>query len=271
MRYQSKPVYIKPASMCRLAAYLGPSLALQRFLVDPPHSLIKQAWAPKEMQEAVLNADGFGIGWYNDSKPHTYLNIQPIWSDDNLDGLCASLHSDLWLANVRSATPGQMTGLNNTQPFVSGSLMYIHNGFIEDFNTQLRTRFHQRLHPEIQAGIRGNTDSEYLFALIRQHIGSDRQDPAAALRNAIDELTLILSDKGALLNVILSDGREIYALRHAINQSCPSLYYATELIDFPDAVLLASERLNDDKSWQAVPEHSLLTLNRDRNVQVEIL
>lgn len=257
--------------MCRLAAYLGPTLALQRFLVDPPHSLIKQAWAPKEMQEAVLNADGFGIGWYNDSRPHTYLNIQPIWSDNNLDGLCASLHSDLWLANVRSATPGQMTGLNNTQPFVSGNLMYIHNGFIEDFNPQLRSRFHQRLHPEIQAGIRGNTDSEYLFALIRQHAGSDPEDLAAALHNAIDELTIILSDKGALLNTILSDGKKIYALRHAINKGCPSLYYASELADYPDAALIASERLNDDDNWQAVPEHSLLRLERNKKVHVDSL
>lgn len=257
--------------MCRLAAYLGPMLALQRFLADPPHSLIKQAWAPKEMQEAVLNADGFGIGWYNDSgRPHTYLNIQPIWSDDNLDGLCASLHSNLWLANVRSATPGQMTGLNNTQPFVSGHIMYIHNGFIEDFNPELRSRFHQRLRPEIQAGIRGNTDSEYLFALIRQHINIG-EDLAAAVRNTIDELTLILSGKGALLNVMLSDGKGIYALRHAINKSCPSLYYATALADYPDAVLIASERLNDDSNWQSVPEHSLLTLDRDKKIHVDAL
>ncbi|HSR61949.1 MAG TPA: ergothioneine biosynthesis protein EgtC [Gammaproteobacteria bacterium] len=257
--------------MCRLAAYLGPTLALQRFLVDPPHSLIKQAWAPREMQEAVLNADGFGIGWYNDSRPHTYLNIQPIWSDNNLDGLCASLHSDLWLANVRSATPGQMTGLNNTQPFVSGNLMYIHNGFIEDFSPQLRSRFHQRLHPDIQAGIRGNTDSEYLFALIRQHSESEPEDLAAALRNAIDELTIILSGKGVLLNIILSDGKKIYALRHAINKSCPSLYYAMELADYPDAALIASERLNDDNNWQAVPEHSLLRLERNKKVHVDSL
>ncbi|MEE8513848.1 MAG: class II glutamine amidotransferase, partial [Gammaproteobacteria bacterium] len=29
--------------MCRLAAYLGPPITLQRFLVDPAHSLIEQA------------------------------------------------------------------------------------------------------------------------------------------------------------------------------------------------------------------------------------
>ncbi|MEJ2094057.1 MAG: class II glutamine amidotransferase, partial [Gammaproteobacteria bacterium] len=50
--------------------------------------LIKQSWAPKEMAEAVLNADGFGFGWYSDiNDPMIYLNTLPIWSDINLESL----------------------------------------------------------------------------------------------------------------------------------------------------------------------------------------
>lgn len=48
--------------MCRFAAYLGPEIALDRFLLEPGHSLVRQAAAPKEMHGALLNADGFGIG-----------------------------------------------------------------------------------------------------------------------------------------------------------------------------------------------------------------
>ncbi|HBE92200.1 MAG TPA: hypothetical protein DDW55_06595, partial [Gammaproteobacteria bacterium] len=51
--------------MCRLAAYLGPELRLEKLLIEPEHSLVKQSWAPREMLEAKLNADGYGYGWYD--------------------------------------------------------------------------------------------------------------------------------------------------------------------------------------------------------------
>ncbi|MFB3089839.1 MAG: class II glutamine amidotransferase, partial [Gammaproteobacteria bacterium] len=68
--------------MCRLAAYIGPEISLGRFLMEPSHSLLRQSWEPKEMDEAVLNADGFGFGWVNQSnKAAIYTNTYPIWSD----------------------------------------------------------------------------------------------------------------------------------------------------------------------------------------------
>ena len=49
--------------MCRLAAYLGPEIPLRSFLLDFPHSLYQQSWDPKELTEARLNADGYGVAW----------------------------------------------------------------------------------------------------------------------------------------------------------------------------------------------------------------
>ena len=51
--------------MCRLAAYIGPTLRLEELLLKPEHSLVKQSWAPREMMEARLNADGYGFGWFD--------------------------------------------------------------------------------------------------------------------------------------------------------------------------------------------------------------
>jgi len=249
--------------MCRLAAYLGPPILLEHFLLQPPHSLIKQSWAPKEMQEAVLNADGFGIGWYqNESRACTYLNTQPIWADVNLEYLSVSLTSPLWLANVRSATPGQMTGLANTQPFVSDNILHMHNGFINDFNPDIRQRFHEYLSPEIQAGITGNTDSEYLFALLRENMEKNKQDFVNLFKLTIASFSKIIKDGSALLNIMISDGNNVYALRHAINKPCPSLYFTHEDDFFTDASLISSEKLTDNDSWQNVPEHSLVILNK---------
>ena len=49
--------------MCRLAAYLGTEISLSAFLQEHEHSLIQQSWAPKEMQDGTLNADGYGVAW----------------------------------------------------------------------------------------------------------------------------------------------------------------------------------------------------------------
>ena len=249
--------------MCRLAAYLGIPVSLHRFLIDPPHSLIHQSWAPQEMDEAVLNADGFGFGWYPEpEKPATYLSTQPIWSDINLSGLAGSLISPLWMGYVRSATPGQMTSLANTQPFHTRQLLFMHNGFIKDFNSERKIRFHKYLKPEIQAEINGNTDSEYLFAILRQQLANQPDKSLSSiLINTLQQIKSIIADDTVLLNLIVSDGENLYAIKHAINGPCPSLYYSRGDKIFPDAIVVASEQLTKDSTWQPVPDHCLIVIS----------
>ncbi|PLW72317.1 class II glutamine amidotransferase, partial [Streptomyces sp. DJ] len=52
--------------MCRHLAYLGPAVALREVVTDPPHSLLRQSWAPRRQRHGTVNADGFGVGWYAD-------------------------------------------------------------------------------------------------------------------------------------------------------------------------------------------------------------
>jgi len=255
--------------MCRLAAYLGPSVSLNKFLLFPSHSLVKQSWAPKEMQEAVLNADGYGLGWYSvDGKAATYKNNLPIWSDINLDSLSDSLSSSIWLANIRSATPGQDNSLANTQPFVDDDIFYLHNGYVENFIPEIRIRFHDHLKPDIQASIQGNTDSEYLFAMVRQHYKLKNKQLSDCLLSAVSDLTKLIYDKTALLNFIMSDGEKFYVIRHALNNNCPTLYYTQNDESYPDSVLVASECLTESASWQPVPEHSLLILSKNSDPEI---
>lgn len=49
--------------MCRLLAYLGKPILLEELILKPEHSLLVQSYQPKELEVALLNADGFGIGW----------------------------------------------------------------------------------------------------------------------------------------------------------------------------------------------------------------
>ncbi|MCS3902976.1 glutamine amidotransferase [Methylohalomonas lacus] len=238
--------------MCRLAAYAGPPLSLRQLLLAPPHSLYKQAYAPAEMVSAVLNADGYGFGWYDDEqRPRIYTHTLPIWSDGNLPDLADSLSARLWLANVRSATPGQSVNLANTQPFRAGPLMYLHNGFLQDFNSGLRTRFHEHLQADLSASLQGTTDSEYLFALVRQHL-RHTPDLGRALSTALDELEDLLAGRQALLGIVMSDGDSLYAVRHGIGCAPPTMYVSDSDPDYAGGWLIASERLTEPRYWQTL-------------------
>ncbi len=51
--------------MCRHLAYLGMPVTLRTLLIDPPHGLYRQAWAPRRQRYGTVNADGLlGVGWY---------------------------------------------------------------------------------------------------------------------------------------------------------------------------------------------------------------
>src|SRR5690606_35436993 len=213
------------------------------------------------MREGVVNADGFGFGWYaaNDGEPAVYLNTCPAWTGPNLDVLCRVLESGTWLANVRSATPGQGLGHANTQPLTDGRVMFLHNGLIGSFRERGRPGLHRWLRPEIQAGIRGETDSEFLFAVLRQCL-SEAGDLKAAFLAAARALPEILDGTRVLFNVVCCDGENLLACRYAINGGdCPSLYVAKDTPAFPHAVLVASEPLDDGHGWTSLDPHSWLS------------
>src|SRR5438445_640825 len=92
--------------MCRFVAYLGQATTLERVISVPEHSLVVQSYRPGEMTSGVVNADGFGVGWYNralDPTPCVYTNLSPIWSDRNLPGLSRHIASQCIFANVAPA------------------------------------------------------------------------------------------------------------------------------------------------------------------------
>src|SRR5580700_7574325 len=69
--------------MCRHLAYLGPQVTLRSVLTDPPYGLLRQSWAPRQQKHGTVNADGFGVGWYDgdDPVPARYRRAVPMWGD----------------------------------------------------------------------------------------------------------------------------------------------------------------------------------------------
>lgn len=248
--------------MCRLAAYIGPSITLAQFLLQPRHSLVRQSYDAREMTEARVNADGFGFGWFAHDLPERFVSPMPIWSDGNLPGLGRTLRAATWVGNVRSATPGIPYGHGSNQPFADAELLFLHNGYLGDFAT-LRSRIRAFIDPAVENGIAGGTDSEYVFALLRHFLLDNDMPVDEALLQLCHLLQEWLEDRRALLNIVVADGERLYATRHALNADCPSLYFTTDDEAFPGGLLVASEALTDSLYWKPVPAHHLLILDRD--------
>jgi len=260
--------------MCRLLGYLGLPVQLDHLLYQPAHSLIAQSYQPREMTAGLLNADGFGIGWYHsqlDTEPFAYKNVLPIWNDSNLPNLSRYIESGCILANVRSATPGLAIDISNCQPFQHGRLLAIHNGYIENFHQTICRPMRDQLHDTIYQTIRGSTDSEHIVALLAHQC---LMMPDLPLDQALAKILYTLVELsanygvGVSANLVISDGQQLVASRFACRGEhstvpAPSLYWLQDDAQFPSAVIIASEPFFEGH-WQAFPEHSILRVDADR-------
>lgn len=262
--------------MCRLLGYLGEPVQLDRLLYQPDHSLIVQSYQPREMTAGLLNADGFGLGWYHaqqQTEPYTYKNLLPIWSDVNLPSLGRYIESSCVLANVRSATAGSAVDLSNCQPFQQRNLLGMHNGSIANFRQTLYRPIRDRLSDTAYLTIEGNTDSEHLFALFLNEL---EDAPELSLATAL-ERTLAIVEKLAIdqqvrfsANLMVSDGKQLVASRLAVGVETPTLYWLRDSDHFSKAVLIASEPLFED-NWIAFPDRSIVTVSNDLDIQTQPL
>lgn len=262
--------------MCRLLGYLGPSILLDYLLYKPEHSLIVQSYQPQEMTAGLLNADGFGIGWYHpqrETDPFTYKNILPIWNDINLPQLSRYIESGCIIANVRSATPGQAVDLNNCQPFQAGKILGIHNGYIENFRFSIYKKMRSLLNEKAYQLINGTTDSEHIFALVINELVENQTNQKHSLFSATRTALNILADLAAShqiaisANLILTDGHQLIATRFAVDTAIPSLYWLRDETTLPSAALIASEPIFPG-NWNRCPENSLITIGENLELNI---
>ena len=262
--------------MCRLLGYLGSSIQLDRILIKPEHSLIAQSYQPREMTSGLLNADGFGIGWYHPERqnpPYTYKNVLPIWNDANLPQLGRYVESKCLLGYVRSATSNLSVDIINCQPFAHQNLLFIHNGYIDNFRQTLYRPIRNSLNDFAYRSIEGTTDSEHIFALIvnelqtREHISLQQ-----ALSNTIIHLVNLAQPEkiNFSANIVLSNGKELAACRYSNRQASPTLYYIKNNSLYSNAVVLASEPMFEG-NWLSCPEKSVIGVGENLEVSVNYI
>ncbi|MGZ8750388.1 MAG: ergothioneine biosynthesis protein EgtC [Pseudonocardia sp.] len=274
--------------MCRHLAYLGPPTTLAALLLDPPHGLLHQSYAPADMRGGgTVNADGFGAGWYPPAaarpsanaptpvpgaalcgepgtaahpaaaaegaagRPARYRSDRPIWADTAFAALAAVTTGTAVLAAVRSATTGLPVTAPAAAPFGEGRWLFSHNGLIRGW-------------PGAVAGLAAElpvtdlltldapTDSALLWALVRHRLRAG-DDPAAVLAGVVRAVAA--AAPGSRLNLLLTDGAAVWATTwtHALSVRVGA-----------GAVTVVSEPSDGNGGWVAVPDRHLVVATPHR-------
>jgi glutamine amidotransferase len=234
--------------MCRHLAYLGPPRPLAELISEPPHSLVHQSWAPRDMRGGgTINADGFGIGWHTGGEVVRYRRATPIWSDTTLPGLAASVTTTAMLAAVRSATAGMPVTETAAAPFGDGPWLFSHNGVVAGWPTSA-AKLAGTLPPVDLLTIDAPTDAALLWILVRDRLRAGSPPPEAVTEVVADVLR---AAPGSRLNLLLTDGVSLVAT--AVGHS---LSYISDLSG--ESITVASEPLDDRPGWRPVPDRTLL-------------
>lgn len=282
--------------MCRYIAYLGTAVTLDSIILKPKGSLIRQSERARDT-DVPLNGDGFGLAWYVpdiDPTPALFRSIQPAWNDANLLHLAPKIRSTCFFAHVRAAEVGEIS-IANCHPFVYRENTFMHNGTVTGFN-KIKRKLRNLLSDEIYDWIKGQTDSEHIFALflhrfIESKLTTSPENFAKIFKQIILEIQALQQAVGVdekeptYLNFVVTNGKNMLALRYISDPAVKpaSLYYSVgseyqcvngvcHMVppgDRNKAVLIVSERLTNFKSeWIEVPSNHFLLVRENYSVDL---
>ncbi len=236
--------------MCRHLAYLGPPRPVGALTFDAPHSLCSQGRTPREMVVAKDNPDGWGVAWWEPGAdaPRRYRSATTMWEDHGFTE--GDRPAVAMLGAVRKASPATTLRAENNAPFLAdtriGPVAFSLNGHA--FHASCEGRVRAALPPT--ATLTGDTDSEVLFALLRERIdaGADAGSALAAVHHVIDPGSAVY------VNLLLVTVDRIVATtwQH-------TLYAQRD----GGSTTVSSEPTESGGSWQRVPDASLVDATAD--------
>lgn len=284
--------------MCRFIAYLGRPIIVDELLLKPFNSLIHQSFGAGEMSEP-LNGDGFGLGWYDHQireLPGLFRSITPAWNNKNLIYNASMFRADCMFAHVRAATEGTVSEANS-HPFLYGRYLMMHNGVVPNFKL-IKRKLLALLNDEMFLWIRGQTDSEHIFALLMQNV-SEMTGPGQKLteeqmkqcfQKTFDTVQQLKEEAGigeevSSFNMMITNGHRIFGSRYSSKpyEQPRTLYYSTgtqfqckdgisRMIredSSVKAVLIVSEKLTENKEdWIPIPANHFIAVDRNLDVHV---
>lgn len=203
---------------------------MAELVLEPAHGLLTQSYAPRRQARGLMNADGWGVGFFVPGRhePVRWRSSRPLWGEASFASVAPVLCSGALLGAVRSASVGMPMDETASAPFTDGRWLLSHNGRVD----------RAVLPPAHEA--ESVCDSAVLAAYVfAQGVGHLTATVAEVARR----------DPGAYLNLMLvAPGRIL-----GVTWGDPLSYLAT-----PDGVAVASEPYDDDPGWVDVPDHHLI-------------
>jgi glutamine amidotransferase len=239
--------------MCRHLAYLGAPTSPAELMFAAPHALLVQSYAPSDMRGGgSVNADGFGLGWYPEpgTEPLRYRRQAPLWTDQALPALAASLRTTAFVAAARNGTTGMPVTEAAAAPFAAGRWLFSHNGVVRGWPGSMAGLAAQLDVTELLT-LEAPTDSALLWALLRERLRAG-QDPLAAVTALVGEVEA--AAPGSRLNFLLTDGETLVGTTWT---------HALSMLRTPGGVVLASEPCDPDPGWTAVPDRHAVRVTAD--------
>ena len=217
--------------MCRHLGWLGAPVPVSSLVLDPPNGLLVQSYAPRRQKNGLMNADGWGVGFFDDAVPRRWRGATPLWGDASFASVAPALTSSCVVAAVRSATVGMPIDASAAAPFTDGHWLLSHNGVVD--------RAVLPLDPSAESVV----DSAVLAALI--------------FRRGLDALGATIAEVGsadpnARLNILAANGSRLLATTWGDTLS---------VLRRPDGVVLASEPYDDHPDWQDIPDRHLVDVS----------
>ncbi len=214
--------------MCRHLGWLGKPRSVASLVLEPPHSLLVQSYAPTRQQHGLMNADGWGAGFFDGRVPRRWRSAMPLWGDASFASVAPVLRSHCVVAAVRSATVGMPIEASATAPFTDGSWLLSHNGVVDRAVLPDSTQAESTCDSAILAAVIFDRGISRLGAVIAE-LGAE--DPAARL------------------NILAANGSCMLATTWGDTLS---------MLNDAEGVVLASEPYDDDPRWVDIPDRHLV-------------
>ena len=176
--------------MCRHLGYLGVPASVASLVLDRPHGLLVQSYAPRRQKHGLMNADGWGVGFFDGGVARRWRSAAPLWGDASFASVAPALESDCVVAAVRSATVGMPIEPSASAPFTDGRWLLSHNGVVD-----------RAVLPTSPAA-ESTVDSAMLAALIFERGLDELGDTVVEVGAA---------DPNARLNILAADGNRMLA------------------------------------------------------------
>lgn len=264
--------------MCRLFIYKGIKKSIYELTYVPDNGLLKQSYQKKytpnlenNVRDTCVNVDGFGIGWYDGDIPYIYVSAKTPWNDINILDLSKYIKTELLFGHIRAVVPFNKHSCVhewNCHPFKYKNILWMHNGLFENFAGH-RKKIIQYIKEDLFNNIKGNTDSEYAFALFlsqfsEEQLGKDiiNVEMKILKKYLIDTISILntfMEDHILSMNFAVTDGTTIFCTRYISDNEIvpPSLYYYSENNNY----YISSEPTIKNKQFKLVPKNCLLILS----------